>query len=212
MNWLYEADIHLLYFLNGGHTSFLDEFMWLLSARLPWILFYLGLLACVLKSAGIKITLTFLAILILTIVLTDQISATLIRPIVMRLRPSNLENPISSAITVVNEYRGGRYGFPSCHAANSVGVMTLTSLFFKNRIITVSMLVWAMSICYSRIYLGVHYPSDILGGILIGVLIGLFCYTMVKKVGKFEVISDKYVWIVPATLAANITALAIWSI
>ena len=89
---------------------------------------------------------------------------------------------IASLVTIVNGYRGGMYGFFSSHAANAAGIVTFTSLLFRNRLYTVTAVIWALLTCYSRMYLGVHYPGDIVVGLLWGTFVGW---------GKLSLI---YVW------------------
>ena len=98
----------------------------------------------------------------LTITFADQMGATVIRPLVCRPRPANLENPISEFVQIVNGYRGGRYGFPSCHAANTFGLAFFLFYLFRNRSLNWFIMLWALLTCYSRSYLGVHYPGDLL--------------------------------------------------
>ncbi len=121
--------------------------------------------------------------IVLTIVYADQICATLIRPLVERMRPSNPNNPISEWVHIVNGKRGGRYGFPSCHAANSFGLAFFVMLLFKNRLLTLFILLWAALNSYSRIYIGVHYPGDLIAGMLVGLsgavlMYKLYCYSL----------------------------------
>lgn len=187
MEWFVDLDTQLLLLVNGNHTQFLDSLMWLISARPTWIVFYLGLLFCVIKNAGTKTSIAFIFSLSLAIILTDQICATLLRPLMARLRPSNPANPLSSMIVLVNNYTSGKYGFPSCHAANTAAAATLISLLFKNRLITATMTLWVILICYSRLYLGVHYLSDILGGVIVGVTISCVIYYLTSKAIAFNI-------------------------
>ena len=109
-----------------------------------------------------------------------------------RLRPSNLSNPLSELTHIVNGYRGGSYGFPSCHAANSFALAVFAATMLRQRSFTIFILLWAVINCYSRVYLGVHYPGDLLVGAIIGSLIGYLCcraaisvYNRVFSIGKF---------------------------
>lgn len=97
----------------------------------------------------------------------------LIRPEVCRLRPSNPENPLSEMVHIVGGYRGGSYGFPSCHAANSFALASFLTLLFANRKLSLFIFAWAVLNSYSRVYLGVHYPGDLLVGAIIGTAAGL---------------------------------------
>jgi undecaprenyl-diphosphatase len=118
---------------------------------------------------------------------------------VARLRPSNLQNPISDVVHVVNGYRGGNYSFPSAHAANSWGLAIFITMLFRNRWLSISMILWALLTCYSRMYLGVHYFGDLLIGMLIGCLGACIVYLLLTRftdIKKPEKIEHTYVPIV----------------
>lgn len=162
--------------INGLHAEWADGPMKFLTGRLPWVPFYLILAWFAIYKKGWKQGIIIILLTGLAVGLADWICATAIRPFVERLRPSNLENPISSLTHIVNGYRSGRYGFPSCHAANTFALATFFSLAMKRRWLTAVMFCWALLLCYSRVYLGVHYPGDLLVGATIGALIALALY------------------------------------
>lgn len=141
-----------------------------------WIPFYIAILATVYRCYGWRTMLLMGAMAGFAIAATDQTCASLLRPILRRLRPANPDNPISEYVHIVNGYRGGKYGFPSCHAANTFAVVALTSLLFKRWTYTISIAAWAAIVSYSRMYLGVHYPGDILTGMLVGLFYGSVFY------------------------------------
>lgn len=116
----------------------------------------------------------------------DQVGATVIRPVVCRLRPANLENPISEFVQIVNGYRGGRYGFPSCHAANTFGLAFFLFYLFRNRALNWFIMLWAVVTCYSRSYLGVHYPGDLLVGAFVGFVGASLCYWLFSRLCKYR--------------------------
>ena len=116
---LQQIDQNLLLYLNGMHTPFWDSFMSIYTAKLTWIPMYAAILYVLCKNFRPGLCLFTVIAIALTITYADQACATWIRPYVERMRPSNLQNPISEFIHIVNGKRGGRYGFPSCHAANS---------------------------------------------------------------------------------------------
>ncbi len=176
---LTQIDEAVLLFVNGNHSSFFDTVMWWISNRWFWIPFYCFLATMLYRTKGWRYTLMALLTIGLLITLADQTCATFIRPSVARLRPSNLDNPLSAMIHIVNDYRGGGYGFPSCHAANCTALAVFLSMQFNSRKWTILLSTWAIIVCYSRMYLGVHYPTDLLAGATIGGLYAaLLAYAM----------------------------------
>ncbi len=175
-SFLSELDNNILLAINGAHTPFLDTAMWTISGKWIWIPLYVFILFAVFKHKDRRRAILFLFAVTLCIMLADFTCGQLLRNAVGRMRPSNPDNPISSMIHLVNGYHGGRYGFPSCHAANSFGLAVMMMLYFRLRIVTAIMMIWMALQCYSRMYLGVHYPTDILVGILIGGSFAVFSY------------------------------------
>ena len=167
-------DTQLFLAINGLHSSYFDNFMWVISAKLIWIPLYLSVLYLLIRTFK-KDSIWIILSVILCIVISDQVASGLLKELVKRLRPSHVDN-LKAVIHLVKGYDGGLYGFASSHAANSAGLAVITSLIFRNRLYTFSMLAWALLVSYSRIYLGVHYPGDILGGMVIGVMAALFCF------------------------------------
>ena len=173
-------DQRLLLTLNGLHTPFWDHFMWIVSAKLTWVPLYVAVLFVLYKNFNLRTTLFFLVAIVLTIVYADQICASLIRPLVERMRPSNPNNPLSEFVHIVNGKRGGRYGFPSCHASNSFGLAFILMLLLRQKPLTLFMLGWAILNSYSRIYLGVHYPGDLFVGMLVGLSGALLIHYLLR--------------------------------
>lgn len=183
---LIDIDQSLLLYLNSLHCPFGDYFMSTFSGKIIWVPMYASILYILLKNFHWKVTLYCLVAIALTITFADQVCATLIRPVVERLRPSNLENPISEFVHIVNDKRGGSYGFPSCHASNSFGLAGFIVLLFRKRWLSIFICVWAAINCYSRIYLGVHYPGDLLAGIIVGLCGAVLMYYLFKKVSGYK--------------------------
>ena len=177
---LIEWDKTVFLFLNNTHTPFWDHFMWIYTGRLTWAPLIVALLFVLFRKNWKEATLVVVA-LALTITLCDQFASTLCKPYFARFRPAQ-DPDFSPLVQIVNGYRGGRYGFISSHAANSFGAVVLLALIFRNRLFTRTGIVWAAVNCYSRIYLGVHYPGDILAGTIAGVVIALLVYIMWKRV------------------------------
>ncbi len=181
-----EIDRSLLLFFNGAHSSYWDEVMWIYTGKIIWIPLVLSIIYVLLRAGGWRETLWTLFIVALLVVACDQFSSSICKPFFERLRPAR-DPDIASYIYIVNDYRGGMYGFFSSHASNAAGIVTFTSLLFRNRLYTVTAIIWALITCYSRMYLGVHYPSDIIAGILWGVIVAIIAY-------KFYLLGRKKIW------------------
>lgn len=174
--WLSDIDARLLLIVNGTHSPFFDSVMWCISGRWIWVPFYAVLAYLLFRRMSWKRASICLVTIGLIILAADQTCATLIRPEIGRLRPANLNNPLSSFVHVVNGYRGGRYGFPSCHAANTFALAVFMSLVIRHKWFTVMMFSWAFVVSYSRMYLGVHYFGDLFCGATIGSLFAVLFY------------------------------------
>ncbi len=189
IEFLNKIDTDFLLFLNGLHNSFFDFVMYWISNKYIWIPFYLFLIALIIKNYKKKSVIIILC-LVLLIVLTDQISSHLIKNQVQRFRPTH-EPSLEGLIHIVNNYRGGKYGFVSSHAANAFGLATFISILFKKKYkyLGFYLFAWAAIVSYSRIYLGVHYPGDVICGGILGFLLG-FCvlkiYQYIEKKVNFN--------------------------
>lgn len=192
-----DVDTDLLLWLNSAHNAFFDVFMMLFTGKWIWIPMYLSLAYLLLKNMTAKQAMMCIVAIALVIVVTDQMSSSLIRHAVGRLRPANLENPISSMVHIVDGYRGGRYGFPSSHAANSFGLVFFLYFLMRRSPLPAFLMVWAIVNCYSRIYLGVHYPGDILCGALVGLLGATIVWLIYRRLTKQEALSEVRQWWVP---------------
>lgn len=166
---LNHADGEAMLFLNSFNHSSLDQLMYALSGRFTWVPFYIFLFVLIVRRFGWRKAVFSLLLIALTILLADKLCNNLLRPMIGRLRPACLDNPLSRWIHIVNEYRGGRNGFPSCHAANSfaLAVYLIRTMRWRGYAMA-AILVWAALIAYTRIYLGVHYPGDVIVDGLIG--------------------------------------------
>ena len=182
LEYLNDIDTDALLAVNGFHNVFQDALWWMVSAKWASLLLLLALV-WVLLHQNRRHALLVLAMLVLAIILADQVSSGLIKHLVERLRPTH-DSSLGDAVHVVNGYRGGMYGFVSSHAANSFAAATLISLIMRHRLVTVSLLTWAVLQCYSRVYLGVHYPGDILGGIVVGVLAAWLVWRLMRWIQR----------------------------
>lgn len=181
LEFLNNLDTTIFLAINGHHCTFFDSFMTLFTGRFIWVPMYVMVAWLLIHKNRWQSGITYLLCLALAITLTDQTCATIIRPLVERLRPSNVENAISSMTYIVDGYRGGSYGFPSCHAANSFALATFLILFVRHRGFTAFILSWAVINSYSRLYLGVHYPGDLIVGGLIGAFFGASCHNFAHQ-------------------------------
>jgi undecaprenyl-diphosphatase len=164
-----EFDTSVFLFLNGLHSDFFDLVMWYATKTLTCLPLYVLALWVMYRKLGWRGFLLMLLGLALCVLLADRISSGLIKPWVARPRPTHA---LGDAVHVVNGYRGGAYGFVSSHAANMFAVSVYALLIVRRRWFTCTMLVMALVVSYTRIYLGVHYPLDIVCGGLLGAGIG----------------------------------------
>lgn len=178
LDYLNDIDTDALLAVNGLHDMFQDALWWMVSAKWSSLLLVLALV-WILLHQNRRHALLVLLMLVLAFVIADQVSSGLIKHLVERLRPTH-DPSLGDAVHIVNGYRGGMYGFVSSHAANSFAAATLIALIMRHRLVTISLLAWAALQCYSRVYLGVHYPGDILGGIIVGVLAGWLVWSLMR--------------------------------
>lgn len=205
---LNEADTSIFFSINRLHSLFFDYFMSAYSGKLVWIPLYAAICYVMLRNFHWKTTLLCMLAVALTITIADQVCSAWIRPYVERLRPSNLANPISELVHIVNGKRGGRYGFPSCHAANTFGLAFFIWFLFRKRWLTVFFMAWALLTCYSRVYLGVHYPGDIVAGTLVGFISAYLVYRLFLKISKYKTM-DKVMHVNAPVLVGGVTIVGI---
>ena len=183
INTIIDFDKYLLLALNGSDSVFWDGCMKVYTTISIWIPLMLALLYLLIKNNSFKDFMLLCFVVISVVGLTDTISSGICKPFFERWRPTN-DPELMYLVDVVDNIRGGNYGFTSSHAANSFGIATFLLLLVRNRVLTASLLVWASMNAYTRIYLGVHYPGDIIAGTFIGIAIGSLMYGLYRFILK----------------------------
>lgn len=181
---LIEKDIELFLFLNNLGTQQWDGFWLFITNKLSAIPLYILLLYLTYKQLGFKKTVLAVLFVILLISISDQTS-NLFKYGFKRLRPCHDEN-LSNLVRLVKESCGGLYSYFSAHASNSMAVGVFFTLLFKgkNKYVGYFMILWAILVAYSRIYIGVHFPADVLTGALIGFIYSLILYKLFSFFSK----------------------------
>ncbi|MDX1283503.1 MAG: phosphatase PAP2 family protein [Draconibacterium sp.] len=173
-----EWDKELFLYLNSFHNAYWDTIMLLVTRKETWFPFFAVILFYIIRNYKSKSLLILLALALL-IVASDQLSV-LMKVSIQRFRP--VHEPAIADLVHNVLLKGGLYGFVSSHAANSFAVFIFTSRIFKNKSYYFLLLLWALLFSYSRIYSGVHYPFDILGGAILGWLLGVLFYKLMMFV------------------------------
>lgn len=176
MEELIQFDKHLLLALNGSDSAFLDSVIMTLTTATTWIPLYIALLYVVISvNRNVRDVLLILAAAGLCVALAGAVDDEIVKPLVARWRPTH-DPEIGHLVDIVDGYRGGNYGFFSAHAANTFSIAVFFSLLMRQLPFTCFMVAWSLTNCYTRLYLGVHYPGDITVGLLWGGLVGWVAY------------------------------------
>ena len=189
---LLHIDTEILLAINGWHAPWADQLMWIISAKTTWIPLYLLLIGLLVwryrqpAPTPIKWLQKVPACVVMIVVIgvavgaADFIASGILKDWVARPRPTRVPE-LEGVLHLVNGYKSGRYGFVSSHAANTMAVALLFSLIWRNKIATCGLMLWVAANCYSRMYLGVHYPTDILGGLIVGSLVAVAGYWLLDR-------------------------------
>lgn len=183
IDWLEHIDREILFAINGTHSPILDQIMWVISEKYFGIPFYLLFIFLAYRFFGTKGMLIFIFLGGLCVGLTDLTSKYLFKEVFLRYRPShNIE--LKNQLHYVNNYKGGAYGFISNHSANMFSITSFALFSFlksnKNNLF-LFIILFPVTVAYSRVYLGVHYPSDVIAGGLWGLFIGWIFFRIFNR-------------------------------
>ena len=191
---LLHIDTEILLAINGWHAPWADRVMWIISEKTTWFALY-GLLIGLLihkyrKPAAnavkwlqkVPVCVVMIVMIVLAVGLADFVASGILKDLVARPRPSRVPE-LESVLHLVNGYKSGQFGFVSSHAANTMACGMLFSLIWRKKIATLGLMLWVAMNCYSRMYLGVHYPLDIIGGLLVGALVAAVAYWCLRRFG-----------------------------
>jgi undecaprenyl-diphosphatase len=218
LEFITNIDTRLTLFLNGSDSEMLDAIAVTATKTSTWIPLGILLLYVLMRMKDWKNALLVILCVAIAITLADQMASGIFKPLVARLRPSH--NPeLQGVIDLVGDYRGGRYGFFSSHAANTCAVAVFLSLLFRKRVFTVAICSWAMVNSWTRLYLGVHYVGDITVGLLWGALVGWIVFRLyrfltlkVKLEGVELLYTEKRAYLLAEAIVLTYAAIIIYAI
>lgn len=171
-----DIDLTLLRFFNGSDNHWLDEFVMTFTSGFTWIPLYLILFYIVVRNHENLLSIGLVVMgAVLCILFADGMADGIVKPLVERYRPCN-DPLIKYSIHVVNDYRTSGYSFFSAHAANTMSIAIFFTLVIRSKPLSVVMFLWSLTNCWTRLYLGLHYPSDIIVGIAWGLFAGYLAY------------------------------------
>lgn len=181
---LIEADKSLLLSLNGSDNPYADALAWVLTTATTWVPLYVGLFYIVMRNNNsVRKILLILAMAGLCVVMAGTLNDTFVKPGVARWRPTH-DLEIGTLVDVVRGYRGGRHGFFSSHAANTMGVAVFFCMLVRSRSLSTMLILWALVNSWTRIYLGVHFPLDVACGLAWGTISGLAAWLLFRFIAR----------------------------
>ena len=184
MDTIILMDKQLLLAINGSDSLFVDYLAKTLTTAATWIPLYVSLFYVVVKNNdNFRRIICILACAGLCVLFAGTVDDLLVKPLVARLRPTH-DFQIGMLVDTVDGYRGGKYGFFSAHAANTFSIAVFFSLLMRSRLVTLLLVGWSLTNCWTRLYLGVHYPLDILCGLLWGGSVGTGIYFLYRYVDR----------------------------
>ena len=192
-----EIDLALLHFFNGSQSAIFDQFILTLTNGLTWIPLYIALFVMVLKNnESMSQIFIIIGCCAMGVIFSAGVDDLLVKPLVGRPRPAQ-DLAIKYTIDTALGYRESGFSFFSAHAANTFTLAIYMIFLVRNRAFTIAMTLWSLLNCYTRLYLGVHYPSDILCGLLFGTAVGSVAYWIhlrlyYKVTPHFRYVSEAY--------------------
>lgn len=169
-------DESMMLAINGAHNPFWDQAMLHLSAMFIWMPLYILLFVLIYRQFGWKVGLIVVLGLLLVITLCDQISVNAFKERFLRLRPCHSDWLQGQLHMVEGKGCGGQYSFVSSHAANTFGIAIYFASLLRKWWLSILLVLWAAVVSYSRVYLGVHFPLDVLGGAMLGSALGFLVF------------------------------------
>lgn len=192
-----DMDMQVLSIFNGSDNIMLDQMVQILTSGLTWIPLYVMLFFVVMRNNE---TMGQIALVvgsaIFCVLFADGLVDGIIKQLAERWRPSN-DPTFKYMVQVVDNIRLKGYSFCSAHAANTMSLAVFFSLLIRSKLLTITLVIWSLINCWTRLYLGVHYPSDILCGMIIGIIVGILVYLLYYKIylrisPKINYISNQY--------------------
>lgn len=175
-----QLDHTLTLLINGSDSIFWDNVMYTVTNTFSWSMVIMALLVIIFKNNSIKNTLIILLTIALLIFVADRICSGLVKPMVARWRPAQ-DPQLMYMVDVVRGYRGGRFGFFSGHACNTMCMAVFLSMLFRSAKVTLVLIFWSLTTTFTRLYLGVHYLGDVCVGWCVGVILGLLFYYLMRR-------------------------------
>ena len=181
---LVEYDKDLLLSLNGSDSLYLDRVMRVLTATVTWVPLYISLFYVVLNNNdNFRKVMMILCGAGLCVLLAGTVDDMIVKPMVGRWRPTHGPE-IGLLVDIVDGYRGGRFGFFSAHASNTFSIAVFFCWLVRSRLLSLALILWSFTNCWTRLYLGVHFPGDILVGLLWGGLVGSTVYFLYYRLSR----------------------------
>ena len=184
LSTLVEYDKDLLLSLNGSESLYLDRVMRVLTAAVTWVPLYISLFYVVLNNNdNFRKVIMILCGAGLCVLLAGTVDDMIVKPMVGRWRPTH-DPEIGMMVDIVDGYRGGRFGFFSAHASNTFSIAVFFCWLVRSRLLSLALILWSFTNCWTRRYLGVHFPGDILVGLLWGGLVGSVVYFLYYRLSR----------------------------